>query len=163
VNQIPVIDLQRQYQSIKDEVDAAVRRVIDSGRYISGPETEAFEREFAAYCQVDHAVAVGSGTAALNLTLRALGVGAGDEVITVAFTLSATLDAISATGASPVLVDVSPQTYTLDPAHLEAAITPRTRAILPVHIYGHPADMDAITVVAERLAKLTAPCIRAGR
>jgi dTDP-4-amino-4,6-dideoxygalactose transaminase len=138
------IDIKRQYESFKDEIDGAVRRVLDSGMYISGPETQAFEGEWAAYCGVAHCVAVGSGTAALNLTLRALDIGPGDEVITVSFTLSATLDAIADTGATPVLVDVDPETYTLDVAQLESAVSPRTRALLPVHIYGHPADMDPI-------------------
>ena len=147
---IPVIDLKRQYASIKDEIDGAVKRVIDSGRYMGGPEVEGFEREFAAYCENAHGIALGSGTASLNLSLRALGIGPGDEVITVAFTLSATLDAISETGATPVLVDVDPETYTLDPTQLEAKITSRTKAVLPVHIYGHPADMDPIVAIAAR-------------
>ncbi|HLF70744.1 MAG TPA: DegT/DnrJ/EryC1/StrS family aminotransferase [Dehalococcoidia bacterium] len=147
---IPVIDLKRQHAAMRDELDAAIARVIDSGWFIGGPETKAFESEWAAYCGVEHAVALGSGTAALNLTLRGLGIGPGDEVITVAFTLSATLDAISDTGATPVLVDVDASTYTLDASKLEAAITRRTRAVLPVHIYGHPADMDAIGELAER-------------
>ncbi len=148
--EVPIVDLKRHYQGMRAEIDAAVRRVLVSGRYIGGPETEAFEREFAAYCQAEHAVGVGSGTAALNLTLRALGVVAGDEVLTTAFTLSATLDAITELGASPVLVDADPGTCTLDPAALEVAITSRTRAILPVHIYGHPADMDPIEAIARR-------------
>ncbi len=145
---IPWIDLKRQYASIKDEIDGAVHRVIDSGWFVGGAETKAFESEWASYCGVDHCVAVGSGTAALNLTLRALGIGPGDEVVTVAFTLSATLDAIVETGARPVLVDIDPVTYTMDASLLEKAITPRTKAILPVHIYGHPADMDSINAVA---------------
>lgn len=147
---IPVIDLRRQYASMKDELDAAIQRVVDSGMFISGPETQAFEREFAAYCETSHGVGVGSGTGALHLTLRALGVRPGDEVITVAFTLSATLDAISETGAKPVLVDVDPETCTLDVPQLKKAITPRTKVILPVHIYGHPADMEPIVALAER-------------
>jgi dTDP-4-amino-4,6-dideoxygalactose transaminase len=147
---IPVIDLKRQHAAMRDDLDAAIARVIDSGWFIGGPETQAFEREWAAYCGVEHAVALGSGTAALNLALRGLGIGPGDEVVTVAFTLSATLDAISDTGATPVLVDVDASTYTLDASKLEAAITRQTRAVLPVHIYGHPADMDAIEELAER-------------
>jgi dTDP-4-amino-4,6-dideoxygalactose transaminase len=147
---VPIVDLKRQYAAVKDEVDEAIRRVIESGRYMSWRETEGFEREFAAYCGTKHSVAVGSGTAALNLTLKALGIGPGDEVVTVAFTLSATLDAISDTGAKPALVDVDPDTYTLDPSLLEAAITPRTRAVLPVYIYGHPADMDPLLEIAAR-------------
>jgi len=145
---IPVIDLKRQYRAIQAEIDRAVRRVVESGYYMGGPEVAAFEQEWAAYCGAKHCVAVGSGTAALNLTLKALGVGAGDEVVTVAYTLSATLDAIADTGARPVLVDVDPDTYTMDPRQLRAAITPRTKAVLPVHIYGHPADMDPIIETA---------------
>ncbi len=147
---VRMIDLKREYESIRDEFDAAVRRVIESGYYISGPETAAFEREWADYCGTAHCVAVGCGTAALNLALRGLGVGPGDEVVTVAFTLSATLDAIADTGATPVLVDVHPDTYCIDPALLEKALSPRTKAVLPVHIYGHAADMDAILEVAAR-------------
>jgi dTDP-4-amino-4,6-dideoxygalactose transaminase len=145
---IPVIDLKRQYASIQGEIDAALRRVLDSGRFMGGPEIEAFEREWADYCGMSHAVATGSGTAALHLTLRALDIGPGDEVITVSFTLSATLDAIQATGATPVLLDVDSETYTLDEASLAAAITPRSKAVLPVHIYGHPAEMDSIVNTA---------------
>ncbi|HLF78082.1 MAG TPA: DegT/DnrJ/EryC1/StrS family aminotransferase [Dehalococcoidia bacterium] len=147
---IPVIDLRRQYESMKDTINAAVLRVVDSCRYISGPETEAFEREFAAYCGAKHCVALGSGTAAISLSLRGLGVKPGDEVISVGFTVSPTLDAIRDLGAVPVFVDVDPSTYTLDPTHLESRISPATRAIVPVHIYGHPADMDAILAVAGR-------------
>jgi dTDP-4-amino-4,6-dideoxygalactose transaminase len=147
---IPWIDLKRQYASIQDEVDGAIRRVLDSGRFMGGQEVPGFEQEFAAYCGVSHAVALGSGTAALNLALRALDVGPGDDVVTVGFTLSATLDAIVNLGARPILVDVDPGTYTIDVAQLEKAITPDTKAILPVHIYGHPADLDAITRIADR-------------
>lgn len=148
---VPMLDLKRQYASIKDEVDEAVRRVVESGYYASGPEAKLFEQEFAAYCGVAHFVAVGSGTAALNLTLRALGVGPGDEVATTGFTLSATLDAIVDTGARPVLVDVDPSTYTLDAHLLAKRISASTKAVLPVHVYGHPADMDAIRAVTEPL------------
>ena len=133
---------------MKAEIDGALRRVLDSGMFMGGQETSAFESEWAAYCGVAHCVAVGSGTAALNLTLRALGIAPGDEVVTVSFTLSATLDAILETGARPVLVDVDATTYTMDVSRLGAAITPATKAILPVHIYGHPADMDAINAIA---------------
>lgn len=147
---IPVIDLKRQYRALKDETDAAITRVVESGYFIGGPEVAGFEKEFATYCGASYCVGVGSGTAALNLALRGLGVGPGDEVVTVAFTLSATLDAIVATGAKPVLVDVDAATYTMDATLLSKAITPATKAILPVHIYGHPADMDAILAVAAR-------------
>jgi dTDP-4-amino-4,6-dideoxygalactose transaminase len=149
---IPWIDLRRQYESVKGEVDAAVMRVLESVRYVSGPEADAFEREWAAYCGRAHAVGVGSGTAALNLTLKALGVGPGDEVITGGFILSAVLDAISELGARPVLVDVNPETYTLDPSQLAPALSGRTRAVLAVHVYGHPADIDPIAAVCEQHA-----------
>lgn len=147
---IPLIDLKRQHASMQDEIDEALRRVFESGRFIGGVETPAFEQEFAAYCGLKHGVAVGSGTAALNLAIKALGIGAGDEVITVAFTLSATLDAISDAGARPVLVDVDSYHYTMDLAQAAAAVTPRTKAILPVHIYGHPADMDPLLDLARQ-------------
>jgi dTDP-4-amino-4,6-dideoxygalactose transaminase len=155
---IPVIDLKRQHAAMQADLDAAIRRVVDSGRYMSGPETEAFEREWAAYCGTAEAAAVGSGTAALNLTLRALGVGHGDEVVTVAFTLSATLDAIIETGATPVLIDVDPDTYTMAPALVKKHLSPRTKAVLPVHIYGHPADMDAIAALAGGLPVIADAC-----
>ena len=149
-NRIPMVDLKRQYQSIKGPIDRAVRSVIESGYYMGGPEVQAFEEEWARYCGTAHCVALANGTDALNLTLRALDVGPGDEVVTVSFTLSATLDAIVATGARPVLVDVDPETYTMDAGLIERAVSPRTKVILPVHIYGHPADMDAILTVARR-------------
>ena len=155
---IPVIDLKRQHDSMRAELDAALKRVVDSSWFMGGPEVKGFESEWAAYCQVAHSVAVGSGTAALNLTLRALGVVPGDEVVTVAFTLSATLDAIVETGAKPVLVDVDTETYTLNPSLLAKALSPRTKAVLPVHIYGHPADMDAISSIANGLPVITDAC-----
>ncbi len=147
---IPMVDLKRQYELTREAVEPAISRVLKSGRYISGPETEAFEREYAASCGVSHCVAVGSGTAALNLTLKALGLKAGDEVVTVGFTISATLDAICDLGARPVLVDIELESYTLDPSLLELAITSQTKAILPVHIYGHPANMDPILEIGRR-------------
>ncbi|MGE0058641.1 MAG: DegT/DnrJ/EryC1/StrS family aminotransferase, partial [Dehalococcoidia bacterium] len=155
---IPPIDLKRQHASMQAEIDAAIGRVMASGWFISGPETKAFEQEYAAYCGVEHAVALGSGSASLNLALKALGIGAGDEVITVAFTLSATLDAIVELGATPVLVDVTEDTYTMDPAQVAAAVTPRTKAILPVNIYGHPADIDAIEAAAPGLPIIVDAC-----
>ncbi|HXH20774.1 MAG TPA: DegT/DnrJ/EryC1/StrS family aminotransferase [Dehalococcoidia bacterium] len=147
-SRIPVIDLKRQYAALKAEIDEAVRRVVESGYYVMGPEVRAFEQEWARYCGTEHCVALANGTDSLHLALRALGVGPGDEVVTVAFTLSATLDAIIALGARPVLVDIDPSTYTMDPALVPSALSPRTKAVLPVHIYGHPADMDAILEVA---------------
>ncbi len=155
---IPVVDLKRQHAGMRDELESAIRRVVDSGWYVGGAETQAFEREFAAYCRVAQAVAVGSGTAALNLTLRALGIGPGDEVITVAFTLSATLDAIVETGAAPVLVDVDPETGTMDAGLVKKRLSPRTKAVLPVQIYGHPADMEAIGAVAGGLPVIADAC-----
>ena len=140
---IPFLDLKAQYQSIKPEIDSAVLEVLDSTQFVLGDEVAAFEREFAAYCGAKHGIAVNSGTSALHLALLAAGVGPGDEVITVPFTFVATVSAICYTGATPVFVDIDPVTFTMDPAQLEAAITPRTKAILPVHLYGQMADMDA--------------------
>ena len=145
---IPFVDLKAAYHRLQAEIDAAVARVLAGGWYILGPEVSAFETEFAAYLGVEHAVGVASGTDAVLLALRALGVGPGDEVITVAHTAVATVAAIELAGATPRFVDISPDTYTLDPAQLAAAITPRTRAVIPVHLYGAPADMDAILAVA---------------
>lgn len=147
---IPLVDLKAQYVAIQPEIDGAIRRVVENTSFIMGPEVRAFEEAFAAYCGVDHCVGVSSGTAALELVLRALGVGPGDEVITVAHTFIATAEAISATGARPVFADIDPESYNLDPAQLEAAITPSTRAVIPVHIYGQPADMSAIGTIAQR-------------
>ena len=146
---IPLVDLRAQYQRIKPEIDAAIQRVVDSGQFILGPEVEALERELAAYCGTKYAVAVASGTDALELSLRACGIGPGDEVMTTAFSFFATAEAIISVGAIPIFVDIEPATYTLDPAALEAAITPRTKAILPVHLYGHPCAMTEVA----RLAK----------
>src|SRR5437870_4164621 len=147
---IPLLDLKAQYQSLKPALDDAVIRVLESGRYVLGPEVSAFESEFAAACGSRHAIGVNSGTSALHLSLLALGIGHGDEVLTVPFTFVATVAAIVYTGARPVLVDVDPRTLTLDPERLERAITPRTRAIMPVHIHGQPADMDPILEIAAR-------------
>ncbi len=138
------------HAAVLPDIDAAIRRVLDSGWYILGGEVEAFEAEFAAYHGVNYAVGVANGTDAIELALRAAGVGAGDEVITVAHTAVATVCAIDRAGAQPVLVDIDPQTYTLDPAAAEAAITPRTKAIVPVHLYGQPADMLALSEIAAR-------------
>jgi len=147
---IPLLDLKAQYQGLKPEIDAAVERVLESGSFILGPEVSAFEAEFAAYCGTNHAVGMNSGTSALHLALLAFGVGPGDEVITVPFTFVATVAAIEYCGARAVLVDVDPETLTMDPRGLEAAITGRTKAIVPVHIYGQPADMTSILEIAER-------------
>ena len=147
---IPFNDLRAQYMAHKDEIDAAVARTLDSGWYILGSEASAFEAAFAAYCGAAGCVGVNSGTDALQLALRACGVGPGDEVITVAHTAVATVAAIRMIGATPVLVDIDPVTYTMSPAAFEAAITPRTKAVVPVHLYGHPADLEAIGDVAHR-------------
>ncbi|MBI2828975.1 MAG: DegT/DnrJ/EryC1/StrS family aminotransferase [Acidobacteria bacterium] len=145
---IPVVDLQAQYRSIKTEIDEAVLRVLDSTQFVLGEEVAAFEREFARFCNAGDAVAVNSGTSALHLALLAAGIGPGDEVITVPFTFIATIAAIQYTGARPVLVDIDPRTYTIDPALIVRATTTRTKAILPVHLYGQPADMDSILEIA---------------
>ncbi len=147
---IPFLDLKAQYADIRNELDAAVLGVLASGHYVLGEEVAAFECEFAAYCGVEHAVAVNTGTSALHLALLAAGVGPGDEVVTVPFTFVATVSAVCYTGATPVFVDVDRLTLTMDPAQLEAAITPRTKAIVPVHLYGQMADMDPIVEIARR-------------
>jgi dTDP-3-amino-3,4,6-trideoxy-alpha-D-glucose transaminase len=147
---IPFLDLAADYLELSAEIDTAVSRVLHSGWYILGSEVAAFEAEFAAYCGVDHAVGVASGTDALLLALRALGIGPGDEVITVAHTAVATVAAIELSGATPVFVDVEAATGTLDPALLPAAISYHTRAIVPVHLYGHPAGLAAILAVARQ-------------
>lgn len=147
---VPMVDLKAQYARIRAEVDAAVARVLESTQFIKGEECTLLEREFAAYCGAAHACGVANGTDALILALRAYGVGPGDEVVTVANTFIATGEAILLNGAKPVFVDVDPDTFTLDPSALEKAITPKTKVILPVHLYGHPADMEPILAVAKR-------------
>ena len=147
---VPFVDLKTQYHSIQDEITTAIRGVLESCQFTLGKEVAAFEEEFAAYCGVKHAVAVNSGTSALHLALLAAGIGPGAEVIAPAMTFVATVAAIWYTGAKPVLVDIDPQSYTIDVSRIEAAITPRTRAILPVHLYGQPADMDPLLTIAKR-------------
>jgi dTDP-4-amino-4,6-dideoxygalactose transaminase len=147
---IPFLDLKAQYQQMKPEIDAAVSRVIADAHFVLGPDSVQFEERFASYCQVDHCIAVNSGTSALHLALLASGIGPGDEVITVSLTFVATTAAILYCGAKPVFVDVDPKTWTLDPALIEAAITPRTKAILPVHLHGLMADMDPIMAIARK-------------
>lgn len=146
---IPLVDLRAQYQSIRGDIDAAIQGVIDRASFIMGPDVRTFEAAFAASCGVASCVGVSSGTAALTLALRVLGVGPGDEVITVAHTFIATAEAICAVGARPVFVDIDPDTYTMDPDQLAAAITPATRAVIPVHLYGQPADMTRINQIAQ--------------
>jgi dTDP-4-amino-4,6-dideoxygalactose transaminase len=147
---VPMVDLKAQYQRIRPEVDAAIARVIGNTSFIKGEDCTLFEKEFAAWCQAAHCVGVANGTDALILALRAYGVGPGDEVLTVANTFIATGEAILLNGARPVFVDVDPVTFTMDPAAVEKAITPRTKVILPVHLYGHPADMTPILEIARK-------------
>ena len=147
---IPFVDLQAQYRALKPEIDAAVLKVFEQASFILGPAVAAFEKDFAAFCGTREAVGVSSGTSALHLALLAAGVGPGDEVITVPYTFVATVAAIEYAGAKPVLVDIEPGYWTMDPAKLEAAITPRTKVIMPVHLYGQPADMDPILEIARR-------------
>jgi dTDP-4-amino-4,6-dideoxygalactose transaminase len=150
---IPLLDLHAQYLAIKSDVDVAIERTIAGSAFVGGDELRAFEEEFADYCEVTAATGVGNGTDALYLALRALGIGSGDEVVTVAHTFIATAEAISLTGARPVFVDIDEDTMLMDPAAVEAAITPSTRAIIPVHLYGQACDMDRIMELA-RLHRL---------
>jgi dTDP-4-amino-4,6-dideoxygalactose transaminase len=147
---IPFVDLRAQYKNIKPEIDAAIAGVSESGQFVLGDEVRAFEEEFADYCGARYAIALNSGTSALHLALLAANIGPGDEVITVPFTFVATVAAIRYTGARPVFVDIEPRSYTMDPDQLKAAITERTKAILPVHLYGQAADWDPIQKVARR-------------
>ena len=147
---IPLVGLFDQYQTIKPEIDAAIQNIITSSAFVGGDEVRRFEKEFAAYCEAKACVGVGNGTDALYLTLRALGIGPGDEVITVAHTFIATSEAISMTGATPIFIDVLADTLLMDPALIEPAITPRTKAIVPVHLYGQSCDMDAIMQIARK-------------
>jgi dTDP-4-amino-4,6-dideoxygalactose transaminase len=147
---IPLVDLKAQYNSIKDELDDALRRVIRNVQFILGPEVEALESELSAYCQTNFAVGVASGTDALQLSLLACGIKPGDEVITTPFTFIATAEAITQCGATPVFVDIDPKTYNIDPEKIEPKITKKTRAILPIHLYGQPADMDPVLELARK-------------
>jgi len=147
---IPLVDLKAQYRSIKAELEVATTRIFENSSFILGAEVEAFEQAFARYCGVKHAIGVSSGTDALQLALLGYDISEGDEVITTPFTFIATAAAISHVGATPVLADIDPHTYNIDPAKIEAAITPRTKAILPVHLYGQPAEMAPILDIARR-------------
>jgi dTDP-4-amino-4,6-dideoxygalactose transaminase len=146
---VPFLDLQTHHAPLRKEIDEAIAKVIDSCAFAGGPFVNEFETDFAQYCGAQHAIGVGSGTDALWLALLALGIGAGDEVITVPSTFMATAEAITYCGATPVFVDVDEETYTMDPRGLAAAITPRTKAIIPVHLFGQMADMDAVMAIAE--------------
>ncbi|MEE8217527.1 MAG: DegT/DnrJ/EryC1/StrS family aminotransferase, partial [Vicinamibacteria bacterium] len=147
---IPIVDLKAQLERIRPEIDEAITRVLESTAYVFGADVRQLEDEFAEFCGATHACAVANGTDALHISLRAHGIGPGDEVVTVANTFIATGEAILLVGATPVFVDVDARTYTMDPERLEAAITPRTKLIIPVHLYGHPADMTAIDEIARR-------------
>jgi dTDP-3-amino-3,4,6-trideoxy-alpha-D-glucose transaminase len=148
VSDVPLVDLRAQYRSIRRDVDAAIRRVLERQVFVGGPETQAFESEFAGFCEAPHAVAVSNGTTALEMTLEALGIGPGDEVVTVSHTFFATVGAVLRTGATAVLVDIRDDDWTMSPAALADAVGPRTKAIVPVHIYGHPADVLALAAAA---------------
>ncbi len=152
---IPFADLKAQYRSIKAEIDAAVMETLESSQFILGKEVAAFEAEFAAFQGAQHCIGTNSGTSAVHLALLAAGVGAGDEVITTPFTFVATVAAIYYAGARPVYVDIDPATYNLDPAKIASAITPRTKAIMPVHLFGHAAHMDPILEIARRHGLVT--------
>ncbi len=150
LQQVPFVDLSAQYRTISDEIDAAIAQVLERNDFILGEAVGQFEEEFASYCEAKYAVGVDSGTSALELALRAFGIGPGDEVITAANTFIATPLAISYTGAKPILVDADPTTYNMDVACLEEAVTERTKAVIPVHLYGQPADMDPILEMARK-------------
>jgi dTDP-4-amino-4,6-dideoxygalactose transaminase len=147
---VKFVDLGAQHKPLEAELKEVFNRVLTNCSFVLGPEVEKFEKMFAAYCGAEHCVTVTNGTAAIQLVLQGLGVGPGDEVITVAHTFIATAEAINAAGARPVFIDIDPVSYTMDPAKLERAITPRTKAIIPVHLYGQPADMDAINAIAAK-------------
>ncbi|RME42223.1 MAG: aminotransferase class V-fold PLP-dependent enzyme, partial [Chloroflexi bacterium] len=148
--EVRLVDLKRQYQAIQHEIDRAIAGVLSRTDFILGEEVRRFEEEFAGYCQAEYAVGLDSGTSALEIGLRALGIGPGDQVIVPANSFTASASAVSFTGAMPVFADVDPDTYNIDVHQIERHITPRTRAIMPVHLYGQPADMDPIMDIARR-------------
>lgn len=147
---VPALDLKAQYRTIRDEIDAVIRGVVESQYFVLGPEVSAFEAEVAQYCKARHAIGCASGSDALLLPLMGWEIGAGDEVISPPYTFFATAGAVWRTGAKPVFVDIDPVSYNIDPAQIEAAITPRTKAIIPVHLYGQAADMDPINAIARK-------------
>lgn len=148
--EIPFVDLKAQYEGIKEEIDAAIAKVISNTAFIGGPFVKSFEGEFADYCGVNYCIGVGNGTDAIFITLKVIGIGEGDEVITVANSFIATSEAITMTGARVVFVDIKPETYNIDVEKIEEKITKKTKAIIPVHLYGHSADMDAIIKIAKK-------------
>ncbi len=159
---VPLIDLKIQHRSIAAEIEAAIKNVCENTAFILSDEMKAFEQEFATYCGAKHGIGVANGTEALFLALKALGIGAGDEVIVPTNTFIATAAAVSHTGAIPVFVDCDPETYCIDPAKISGAITERTKAIIPVHLYGHPADMDTImNIVRSCGLKVVEDCAQA--
>lgn len=147
---IPMVDLQRQYKNLKADIDTAIQNVLDSAQFILGPNVAELEKEIAAYHGVPHAIGIASGTDALLLSLRACGIGAGDEVITTPFTFIATAEVISLLSATPVFVDIRPETFNIDTDKIEEKITKKTKAVIPVHLFGHPADMDPIVKIARK-------------
>lgn len=159
---IPLVDLTRQFRTIKDEIGEAIRTVLEKGVFILGENVERLEAEISNYCQTKYAVGVASGSDALELSIKALGIGEGDEVITTPFTFIATAESICANGAKPVFVDIELDTYDIDPALIEKKITPKTRALIPVHLYGHPCNMDAILKIAKKYnLKVVEDCAQA--
>ena len=148
--EVPFVDLKTQYQSIKGEIDKAISDVLSSSAFIGGPFVKSFEDAFAAFCGAKHCVGVGNGTDAIFLTLKAMGIGAGDEVITAANSFIATAEAITMTGARVVFADIRPDTYNIDPEKIEQRINKKTKAVIPVHLYGQPADMDPILAIARK-------------
>src|SRR5436189_579594 len=150
MNKLPLVNLFAQYQAIKPDVDRAIEKVINSSAFVGGEEVRSFEEEFAAYCEVEHCVGVANGTDAIYLALRSLGIGKGDEVITVSHTFIATAEAITLAGATPVFIDIKEDTMLMDPALLDAAITPRTKAVIPVHLYGQTCEMDEVLHIAQK-------------
>jgi len=159
---IPLVDLRSQHESIKDELEAAIAGIIENSSFVMGPAVKELESDFAVFCGTRFAIGCSSGTSALHLALEALGIGPGDEVITIPHTFIATVEAVSQCGAKPVFVDIDPETYTMDPTLVERAITPRTKAIIPVHLYGHPTDMDPIIEIArEHGLKVVEDCAQA--
>ena len=147
---IPLVDLKAQYNNLKEDIDRVISKVLSKTNFILGEEVDLFEKEFANYCSSSYCISVASGTDALYLSLKVLNIGEGDEVITVANTFSATVLAIIYTKAKPILVDINPDTNNIDVKKIQKVITPKTKAILPVHLYGRPVDMDKITSIAKQ-------------